>query len=440
MVTVIKPSHASQNTLKPLSVISSSSHHLAIPANISASRYHYKIQYVYDGETTLLLFAIHESTRERVAIKILKEYNDTRYHMATVEERQQCQVEALKQNQRFTPDVYIGLAQLYRFDLQKKEVYLSDIIKEPDNKKLESNAEYVLIMRWLPRNERLDCLLNASQPSDIKQCLKLLSSVIAKIHNTDLQNNELSLTEPRWGNYIQLTEKLDHNFEFFERVLKEAKKTSEETYQEVKTTLSQIQTTLSDVFTQTQFEDYFEQRVREGRILHCHGDLKAANIWILSSEHQRTKKKNERVKILDAIDFNPTYCNVDILSDMAMLAVDIEARTSPHMAEIFIRNYLRATKQNNKAAKAVLAYYLAERAMIGAIVYIGYDALPDIGLKYLHVAERYIFELQFYNRVKRHTHTSEHKSKGIALRIISFVLILVLSIFAFHRSSSNHSE
>ena len=33
------------------------------------------------------------------------------------------------------------------------------------------------------------------------------------------------------------------------------------------------------------------------------------------------------VKLLDAIDFNPLFNNIDILSDFAMLAIDVWART-----------------------------------------------------------------------------------------------------------------
>jgi aminoglycoside phosphotransferase family enzyme len=394
MVAIINPRRVSQDILQPVSNLVSSSSSSAIQAKEHSPRNYYKIRYVYPGETTLLFFASHISTRERVAIKILKEYHDTRYQMASIRERQQCQIEAIKQNRRFTPEVYIGLARLHYLDLDKKEVCLGEIIKEPDSHKLDENAEYVLVMQWLPKSKRLDYLLDTNDTSTLEQYMKLLSEVIAKMYDEDIQSKENDSGNTEWGSYKQLKQKLQHNFDFFDLVLEEAQKASKDTYLKVEKALPRIKKILSEVFNQSQFRCYFEQRLHEQRVFHCHGDLKAANIWILSPEQCHHQSNLKRVKILDAIDFNPTYCNVDVLSDMAMLAADIEARTSHRIAQVFIRNYLKITKQQNKTAKAVLAYYLVERAMIGAIVCIGYDALPETGLQYLRVAERYISELQ----------------------------------------------
>lgn len=464
MVAIINPRRVSQDILKPVSNLVSSSSSSALSVKKHSPRNHYKIRYVYPGETTLLLFASHTSTRERVAIKILKKYHDTRYSMGTIEERQDCQLEAIKQNRRFTPEVYIGLARLHYLDLDKKEVCLGEIIKEPESHKLDENAEYALVMQWLPKSKRLDYLLNTNDTSTLEYNMKLLSEVIAKMYDEDIQSKENDSGNTGWGSYEQLKQKLQHNFDFFDRVFEEAQKASNDTCLNVEKTLPRIKKTLSEVFNQPQFRCYFEQRLRERRVFHCHGDLKAANIWILSPEQCHNQSNLKRVKILDAIDFNPTYCNVDILSDMAMLAVDIEARTSHRIAQVFIHNYLKATKQKNKAARAVLAYYLVERAMIGAIVYIGYDKLPEIGLKYLQVAERYMLELQHLERAKwlkpivkvmpekhilqriialqewinRHIHLSRHRSKVIAV-LTAVPVVCALVRFAFHRSRSNHS-
>lgn len=77
------------------------------------------------------------------------------------------------------------------------------------------------------------------------------------------------------------------------------------------------------------------------------------------------------------------YSYIDILSDFAMLVIDLHARTkSQELADWMIENYLELTNQQDKASKLVLAYYLVEKAIIGAAVNILYDKVPNVGLDF----------------------------------------------------------
>ena len=91
--------------------------------------------------------------------------------------------------------------------------------------------------------------------------------------------------------------------------------------------------------------------------------------------------------ILDAIDFNPEFYNIDTLSDLAMLVIDIQARTkSPSLADLIVEDYLRDTMQQDEVSRSVLAYYCVEKAIVGAAVSIVDDHLPDLGLAFWKVA------------------------------------------------------
>jgi aminoglycoside phosphotransferase family enzyme len=68
----------------------------------------------------------------------------------------------------------------------------------------------------------------------------------------------------------------------------------------------------------------FEKRHQDKHIKRCHGDLKTSNLWICSSKG--TTQTEEQFVALDCIDFNLDFCNIDTLSDVAMLAVDLEMR------------------------------------------------------------------------------------------------------------------
>ena len=107
--------------------------------------------------------------------------------------------------------------------------------------------------------------------------------------------------------------------------------------------------------------------------------MKAPNIWIIPGK-QLDNGEAADVMILDAIDFNPAYCNIDVLSDIALFITDVHARTkSRTLADLMIEYYLKKTNQNDKACKAVLAYYLVEKAVFSAgIIYL--EKKPDLEL------------------------------------------------------------
>jgi aminoglycoside phosphotransferase family enzyme len=105
--------------------------------------------------------------------------------------------------------------------------------------------------------------------------------------------------------------------------------------------------------------------------------LKAPNIWIAPYELSSNVESEEIVRVLDAIDFNPSYCNIDILSDLAMLAIDLEVRTkSSVLADLMIDEYLENTGQDDKIARLVLSYYLVEKAYVGSAISFVYDNAP----------------------------------------------------------------
>jgi aminoglycoside phosphotransferase family enzyme len=435
---------------------------------VDAYVYNYNANPIFESETTLLLVISNTSNDPKYVIKILKEYKDLRYQMATPDERQQCQLEALEQNRRFTPDVYLGLARLHCWDRENKNVNLGEIIAKPDQNSLDKGADYVLVMKYLQETRRLDCLLHAKPISNLMEHMELLGEVIAKIHTSKTYGNKNIANDASWGSCEQLEQKLNHNLPFLQYVLTATENEQVSLNSNLKEVFERLGKLMQRAFCLQDFRDCFTERLRQQRIKHCHGDLKATNIWILQSEQYNAQASLEQVKILDAIDFNPTYCNIDILADMAMLAVDIEAGVSYKAARHFIHHYLKETGQGDKPAKTVLPYYLVEKAMIGVIVCFVYDKLPkEVGLQYLQVAKRHMRELQHLERamwfksivkgiskkhilrriiaaqegIKRHNDASGHSnsSKGIAAWV-AIPIIFILAHFAFHRSSTNHSE
>jgi len=344
-------------------------------------------------------------------MKILREYKDTRYSLETVEKRQRCQLEAIRRNRLFTPEVYVGLGRIDYFELEQGKFHISEVIKSPTQadiscldlqrgsfsiKEIISNptkdmldpgAEYALVMEELPQPRKLAHLLEQGDESLLQQLTRLLIERIAYVHK------HLAPAVPRedglqWGSYEQLQKKLMHNFELLDLVLTTTEYGLCSINSWRKEILEGLKESLLRIFIEGRYDCYFERRIRDQYIRDCHGDLKSPNIWILVPDQGCNDEPGQGVKILDAIDFNSAYSTIDILSDFAMLVIDTQTRTkSANLADEMIEYYLKLTDQDNEVARAVLDYYLVEKAIVGAAISIVYDNLPDLGLSLLQVAE-----------------------------------------------------
>ncbi len=194
----------------------------------------------------------------------------------------------------------------------------------------------------------------------------------------------------RWGSIEQLRDKLTHNLSFSEFILRKIGSEHSSFYH---TYIDEINSTLCNTLEDGRFQKYFELRMQRQYIRRCHGDLKTPNIWIAHSKGQPDEQLDEYVWILDDVDFKSMYSNIDILSDVAFLVVDIQARTkSPSIARYFRDRYLELSRQQDPVSLSILSYYLVEKAFVGAILAIVYDDLPDLGFSFLEVARTYLEE------------------------------------------------
>ncbi|HLX57461.1 MAG TPA: hypothetical protein VKR83_10575 [Ktedonobacteraceae bacterium] len=381
-----------QGSSQAFDVLSTSDTHTNVSSKYLALGW-YKIDRIHESEPACIIFARHIKTNESIVLKLLIEFKDIRYSLTTVGERQQCQVEALRWNRLFTPSVYIGLVHISEVDLNQKKLEIDEVIKDPAIESLSPDKEYALLMRPLPHSRRLDYLLIEPEES-LELLLHILIRYIGRIH-IDLSPLSLLPEEAkRWGSCEWLQNKLDHNLVFLDQILAADRYGQYDNYYWLKDSLSQI-------FKQLEYKQCFNQRVEEQRIKRCHADIKAQNIWLApflpdAFHHYRFKKKPEKyIFLLDAIDFNPMYSNIDILSDLAMLLTDIEARTNQlPLVNDLIESYLSFTNQQDRISRLVLAYYLVEKSIVGSAVSILYDNQPIIGQAFLEVANTRMIDLE----------------------------------------------
>jgi aminoglycoside phosphotransferase family enzyme/predicted kinase len=135
----------------------------------------------------------------------------------------------------------------------------------------------------------------------------------------------------------------------------------------------------------------FEDRRRAGRVRQCHGDLHLANLV----------RHEGRFLAFDSIEFSDSLRWIDVASDIAFLAMDLESRDRGDLAAVFLSGWIEAA--NDHQATSVLPVYMAYRAVVRAAV-AAIRAVqaqngqhPDVGAataarretdRYLAVAER----------------------------------------------------
>jgi aminoglycoside phosphotransferase family enzyme/predicted kinase len=102
--------------------------------------------------------------------------------------------------------------------------------------------------------------------------------------------------------------------------------------------------------------DDFAARKADGFIRECHGDMHLGNMALLEG----------RVTVFDCIEFNDSLRWIDVMSEAAFLAMDLEDRGRRDFARRFLNAYLELT--GDYRGLAVLRYYLVYRALVRAKV------------------------------------------------------------------------
>jgi len=97
-------------------------------------------------------------------------------------------------------------------------------------------------------------------------------------------------------------------------------------------------------------------RKTHGRIRECHGDLHLANLVQL----------NNRIIPFDCLEFDPELRWIDVMSEVAFLAMDLMLRNHTELAFEFLNRYLECT--GDYKGLQVLRFYLVYRCLVRAKV------------------------------------------------------------------------
>ncbi|MFX0577906.1 AAA family ATPase [Nocardia nepalensis] len=225
----------------------------------------------------------------------------------------------LELNRRLAPDVYLGIA------------HLTDPTGGPD--------EPVIVMRRMPEDRRLSNVL--ADPTVPGSELSALVQVLTVFHHTALRGPEID----RAGTPEQLRGR----------------------WRALVHPLAEQSADLVDPARLARIDDlamrYIEgrkpllaNRINDGRIVDGHGDLLAEDIFDLP----------DGFRVLDCLDFDDQLRHVDVLDDIAFLAMDLEFLGHRELGDRLLDEYLRATA--DPAPTSLRDHYVAYRALVRAKV------------------------------------------------------------------------
>ena len=122
----------------------------------------------------------------------------------------------------------------------------------------------------------------------------------------------------------------------------------------------------------------FASRVRDGYIRDCHGDLRLQHVYILAPPDVATAQPGSIV-ILDGIEFNERFRYSDVSSEVAFLAMELDAARQPALSQAFVESYVAAT--GDTVLRELLPFYTCYRACVrGKVASFQLDEaeVPDI--------------------------------------------------------------
>jgi hypothetical protein len=196
-------------------------------------------------------------------------------------------------------------------------------------------VEYALHMRRLSDNCSLEALLQRGQATEAM--MVALAHRLAAFHqahplpaNTEAHGTLADVQRDWQENFAQTADCIDHTL-------------SQNTYASIQHAVNTFM---------SRHASWFAQRVADGRIRDCHGDLRAEHIYLEQGQTQ----------IIDCIEFNQRFRYIDVASEIAFLAMDLARLGAPDLGHAFVRAYGDASQDTY--LYRLLDFYCCYRAYV----------------------------------------------------------------------------
>ena len=260
------------------------------------------------------------------AYKVKKPVDFGFVNFESLESRRRCCEEELRLNRRLAPELYIGVV---------------PIVGTPEAPRVGGDGEpfeYAVEMRQFDQHQ----LMSSLSPDALKKSYAdQLASLCADFHeraavapaDSDFGSTE-SIIDPVRENFFVLTECLRDASQL--RLVEEVSEWSEFEFERIRAVLV--------------------RRRAQGRVRECHGDMHLGNMFLHDGQ----------VVVFDGIEFNESLRWIDVASEIAFIAMDLDDRGRNDLAMRFVNRWLELT--GDYEALSVLRFYEAYRAAVRAKV------------------------------------------------------------------------
>lgn len=307
---------------------------------------------------------------DHFAFKLKKPVNFSFLDFSSLEKRKHFCEEELRLNRRLAPEVYLRIWPVYH---SPSGVYqISD--------KAEGEVvDYALQMKRLDPGKQMDVFLKKGKVSPAS--LRQLAIDLAHFHQ------KAPVIHPEhW---------LEHHHIVFNHIKEALKATAEYCPDDIREAIGQA-IDFSDRFLE-QHEPLFLERIDNQLIREVHGDLHAGNIFLYDPPI-----------VFDCIEFNADFRQIDLLSEIAFLCMDMEHYGFPELSRYFYTQYTTAIERLLEVSvghEALWIYYKLSRANVRAKVYLlaslegekgseKRDTAMEKATQYVSLMERYLEELK----------------------------------------------
>ena len=235
--------------------------------------------------------------------------------------------EELRLNRRLAPAVYLDV------------VPIAGSVEAPVPGGAGEAIEYAVKMREFPQEALLARELERGELTARE--IDALAAIVAAFHG------RIAVAGPAdgYGSPRDVIAYARENFEHLERLREDAAE---------RTGLAALREWTERAFERSRAT--IEARVAGGFVRECHGDLHLGNI----------ARVDGRIVVFDGIDFNDHLRWIDVASEIAFTAMDLEDRGRRDLAFRFVDAYLSIT--GDYAGLALLSFYVVYRALVRAKV------------------------------------------------------------------------
>ncbi|UAW97946.1 AAA family ATPase [Halopseudomonas nanhaiensis] len=246
---------------------------------------------------------------------------------STLERRAHFCDEEVRLNRRLAPELYLGVIPVRGSESAPRLDGDGPVI------------EYLVKTRQFRQEDLLGNMQRAGtlEPQHIDSLANRLATFHRGIDRAPLDS--------QWGEPEQIHAPVAQNFDQIRPLLADADDLDQ---------LKQL-----ELWAHTTFErliPQLAQRKSNGFVRECHGDIYLDNVTLVDGA----------VTLFDCIEFNEAFRWIDVMSDVAFMAMDLEDRSLPGLSQRFVNAYLEQT--GDYSGLCVLNYYKAYRAMVRAKV------------------------------------------------------------------------